>query len=154
MVKVLETSSGFIGAGGEHAVASELIFREFNASIMSVDTGIDVVAVKNGRTYNVQVKTSTLNKSGWYTFDIRMVSLERHSASDVYYIFVLRLDEKNQYVILPSTEIEKSISTGGIYTVKKYDKYRVAFKLSNEQLILGQKSNDITYYLNNWSIIK
>jgi len=34
-----EISSGHVGIAGEHAVASELLFRGYNTSLMSVDIG-------------------------------------------------------------------------------------------------------------------
>ena len=154
MTKASNTSSGFMGTGGEFAVASELLFQGFNASIMSVDTGIDVVAVKNKKTYNVQVKTSTQYNIGLYMFDIRKVSLDKHNFPNVYYIFVLRDDDKNQYVIFPMTEIEKSIKEKYFYFVKSHGKYRVRFKFYKDKLTLGKKNNDISKYLNNWDIIK
>ena len=39
--------AGFIGKGGEHLVCSELLFRGFNASIMSVDVVVDLSAIKD-----------------------------------------------------------------------------------------------------------
>lgn len=40
---------GYIGKGGEHLVCSELLFRGFNASIMSVDVGVDISAIKDNK---------------------------------------------------------------------------------------------------------
>ena len=47
-----------IGKGGEHAVISELLFSGFNAGIMAIDDGIDVVALKKSTLFQFQVKTS------------------------------------------------------------------------------------------------
>lgn len=90
---------GFTGKGGEHLVCSELLFRGFNASIMSVDVGIDIVAVKENQLFGIQVKTSNLNRFDTYVFDIRKVSFERHSNGNVYYIFVLHGEKKNNFLI-------------------------------------------------------
>ena len=70
-------STQYIGKGGEHLVVSELLFKGYNASIMSVDEGMDIVATKEDRLYNIQVKTSTENKFNSYIFDIRISSFER-----------------------------------------------------------------------------
>ena len=64
-------ASGFTGKAGEHLVCSELFFRGFNASIMSVDVGMDIVAVKENQLFGIQVKISNLNSFDTYVFDIR-----------------------------------------------------------------------------------
>lgn len=48
----------FYGKGGEFSVVSELLFRGYNASIMSVDEGIDITASKGDKFFFIQVKTS------------------------------------------------------------------------------------------------
>lgn len=44
---------GYIGKGGEHLVCSELLFRGFNASIMSVDVGVDISAIKDNKFFEL-----------------------------------------------------------------------------------------------------
>ncbi len=143
-----------VGTGGEYAVTSEMLYRGFNASIMSVDTGIDVVAVKDNNTYLVQVKTSKVYDTGYYHYDVRMKSLERFNSGNVFYIFVLRHEDKNDFVILPSIEVEKKIKENAIKTIVKHNKYRVMFKFHDGKLYLGNKKHDVTYFLNNWEILK
>jgi hypothetical protein len=143
-----------MGAAGEYAVTSEMLYRGFNASIMSVDTGIDVVAVKDNKTYLVQVKTSKEYDNGYYHYDVRMKSLERFSSGNIFYIFVLRHENKNDFIILPSVEVEKKIKEKAIKTIEKHNKYRVMFKFYDDKIILGNKSHDVTYFLNNWDILK
>src|ERR1700712_3773853 len=58
----IKIDSSFIGKGGEHLVCSELLFRGYNASIMSVDTGMDITATKDGKLFSIQVKTSNINQ--------------------------------------------------------------------------------------------
>lgn len=41
-----EFSTQYTGRVGEHRVVSELLFRGYNASIMSVDEGLDIVATR------------------------------------------------------------------------------------------------------------
>lgn len=54
------TDKAFLAKGGEYAVASELMFREFNVSIMVVDKGVDLVVEKNNKYFNIQVKTAEM----------------------------------------------------------------------------------------------
>ncbi len=147
-------AGGFTGKGGEHLVCSELIFRGFNASIMSVDVGMDIVAVRDNQLYGIQVKTSNLNKFDTYTFDVRKVSFERHSTSNIYYIFVLHSLTKNSYLILPFHEMEKKMHDGAILEILNGTKYRVSIKFRNEKVYLGNMDHEMGYYLDNWSLIK
>ena len=113
----IKIESGFTGKAGEHLVCSQLLFRGFNASIMSVDVGLDIVATKNDRMYGIQVKTSNLNNYKTYVFDIRKASFKRHEASNIYYIFVSHGDIKDDFLILPVHEIEKLVQQGVILEV-------------------------------------
>ena len=87
---------GFTGKAGEHLVCSRLLFRGFNASIMSVDVGLDIVATKNGRMYGIQVKTSNLNNYKTYVFDIRKASLK--DMKQVIFTIFLSYMEKQKMV--------------------------------------------------------
>lgn len=145
---------GYTGKAGEHLVCSELIFRGFNASIMSVDVGMDIVAVKENRLYGIQVKTSNLNSFNTYVFDVRKVSFERHNTSNVYYIFVLHSMNKNDYLIMPFLEMEKKMHEGAILEILNGKKYRVNIKFRNDKVYLGNMNHEMGYYLNNWNLIK
>lgn len=146
--------SGFTGKGGEYLVCSELLFRGFNASIMSVDVGLDIVATKDNKMFGIQVKTSNLNTFKTYVFDIRKASLERHNTGNIFYIFVLHGDNENNFLILPYFEIEKLVDEKIILEVGHGKRYRVNIKFRNGRVYLGVKDNDMKYFLNNWELIK
>lgn len=146
--------SGYTGKGGEHLVCSELLFRGFNASIMSVDVGMDIVAVKENQVYGIQVKTSNLNRFNTYVFDIRKVSFERHNNGNIFYIFVLRGKVDSKFVILPFYEIDKKVHEKVILEVGHGKRYRVNIKIRDDNVYLGNMNNEINYFLNNWSLIK
>lgn len=144
----------YTGKAGEHLVAAELLFRKFNASIMPVDTGMDIVATRDGRLYNIQVKTSNLNKFQTYVFDIRVSSFERHNSSSSFYIFVLRDADHCDFLIVPFIELQKKIHEGAVRTVNDGARYRVNIKVRDGRVTLGTKEHDETYFLNNWGVIK
>ncbi len=146
--------SGYIGKAGEYLVCSELLFRGFNASIMSVDTGIDIVATRDSRLYGVQVKTARLNKFNTYVFDVRKVSFERHNGGNTFYIFVLYSEKKTNYLILPYFEIEKKVHDKAILEVGHGLRYRVNIKMRNGNVYLGTMDHQMNYFLNNWATIK
>lgn len=145
---------GFTGKGGEYLVCSELLFRGFNASIMSVDVGMDIVAVKENQLFGIQVKTSNLNKFDTYIFDIRRVSFERHSAGNVFYIFVLHGEAQNHFLILPFHEMEKKVHEKAILEVGHGKRYRVTIKFRGEKVYLGNMDHEMGYFLNNWDSLK
>jgi len=55
---------------------------------------------------------------------------------------------------LPALEIEKKINEKAIKTVESYQKYRVMFKFDKEKIYLGNKKHDVSYFLNNWDLLK
>ncbi len=144
--------SQFIGKAGEHLVVSKLLFQEFNANIMSVDEGIDVVATKGDRVYNIQVKTAN-EKHGKYITDISISSYQKHNNSNTFYIFVLRGKEE-KFMILPFNEIQKNIDQKNILVVNRGKRYRVNFRLKGGKIYIGNLDNDATYFENNWESIR
>lgn len=150
----IKIESGYTGKGGEHLVCSELLFRGFNASIMSVDVGMDIIATKDYRLFSIQVKTSNLNKYNVYNFDVRKVSFERHDSGGIYYVFVLRNEKKSDFLIFPYHEMAKQVENGGIIEIMKGSKYRVRVMVRGDKIYLGNQENEVGYYLNRWDIIK
>lgn len=151
--KEIETkSTQYIGKAGEYLVISKLLFKEFNSTIMSVDDGIDIIATKNDKTYNIQVKTAN-EKFGKYVSNINIHSYQKYNSSNTYYIFVLRGKSIN-FLILPFVEVQKNIDQKNILVVSKGKQYRATIILKDEKIFLGKLSNDVTYYNNNWNLIK
>ncbi len=150
----VKIEGGFTGKGGEYLACSELLFRGFNASIMSVDMGMDIVAVKENQLYGIQVKTSNLNRFDTYVFDIRKVSFERHSQGNIFYVFVLYGKQKSDFLILPYYEVEKKIQERALLPIMEGKKYRVTIKFRNDKVYLGNMNHEMNYFLNNWELIK
>ncbi len=150
-----EVEGGYIGKAGEHAVLSELLFRGYNAALMSVDVGVDIMASKNNEVFNIQVKTRNISAAhNAFHFNLRIVSFERHNAGRTFYIFILRENGRLDYLILPLNEIEKSIEEEFIHVVGNGKLYRITIKKREGNICLGRNENDVSYYLNRWDIIK
>lgn len=143
--------SGYTGKGGEHLVCGELLFRGFNASIMSVDVGLDIVAVKDNQLFGIQVKTSNLNRKD-YAFNIRKAAFERHNSGNVFYIFVLHSENKNIFLILPLHKIDELINQEAISEVKTQKLYHIRMNIEDDKVYLGE--HDLSYHINNWGLIK
>ncbi len=150
-----ELEGGYTGKAGEHAVLSELLFRGYNASLMEVDVGIDILATKKNEVFNIQVKTRNISKRHEaFFFNLRIASFERHNAGRTFYIFILRQNKKLDYLILPLHELERCIEEEFIHTVGNGKLYRVTVKRRQSKIYIGRRENDVSYYLNRWDIIK
>jgi len=150
--KILVNSS-FTGKAGEHLVCSELLFRGYNASIMSVDIGMDIAATKDNKLFSIQVKTANLNKYNTYNFDVRKLSFERHQSGNVFYIFVLK-GEVNHFLVLPYYEVERKVSEKAILEINSNKTYRINISIREDKIYLGSQKHEMGYFLNNWDIIK
>ena len=95
----------YAGKAGEYAVMSELLFWNFNPSLMTVDNGIDIVAEKNSTYYHLQVKTANESDGNW-RFTIKTSSFEVHNKGATYYVFVLRHKQSNLFAVIPSSHID------------------------------------------------
>jgi hypothetical protein len=111
--------TAFLGKAGEYAVMSELLFWGFNPSIMTVDDGIDIVASKSSKFYHIQVKTATQQKDGKYLFTISRSSFAKYNAYNVFYVFVLRKNMENKFIIIPNIQIRIYVDQGIISGVQK-----------------------------------
>ena len=139
-----------IGAAGEFRVMSELLLRGYNADRITIDSGIDVRATKDGKVYEIQVKTVTETKAGnKFIITIRKEAFEKVSGPNVYYVFVLR-NRRNgiMYVIIHNTEMKKKIQDGSI-TINKAG-YQVPFSIKSGSLFL--RKNNVDGFLNNWDL--
>ena len=150
----INIESGYTGKGGEHLVCSELLFRGFNASIMSVDVGMDIIATRDNQLFSIQVKTANINRFEQYVYDVRKVSFERHNSGNIYYVFVLHGEKKNNFLVVPLLEMEKKVHEKAILEVGHGKRYRVNIKFRDDTIYLGTKAHDMNYYLNNWALIK
>ena len=108
-------NSLYVGSAGEMAVCSELLFRGYNVSLMLVDEGVDVVAIRQERTYYIQVKTVTLKSTG-FSVKINEKSFTKYCNNNCYYIVVIRTATKkgipvNQYLVMTADDIKTWMNT-------------------------------------------
>lgn len=99
----------YIGAAGEMAVISELLFRGYNANRMIVDEGVDVVAVKDDLYYYVQVKTTSINEQG------RMLHQEKYRDCFMLMFYLVGINICDLLSLLPSSIISKNACTYIVY---------------------------------------
>ena len=148
-----------IGKAGEYAVVSELLFRGYNATPMTVDDGVDIAAsiASKGKFFFVQVKTTSCMKDSFET-KIDKDSYARYNMANMYYIIVIRFIKDglpiNQYLIFNSYDIEKMVSRDLIGN--NQNTYTMKFKMWNGGIYIVRqgRDDDVTFHLNNWKWIK
>ena len=142
------TDSNFIGKAGEMAVCSELMFREYYAATMPLDDGIDIVAMKDGKTFYVQVKTTQITKEGNFSIKIPTASYERYNRNDCFYVFVIR-GEKNTFIVTTAHDIWRWIKLG---SSKNDRNITITFtQLAGQIQVNGE---DISQLINAFDILK
>lgn len=143
-----QTGKAFTGKAGEYAVMSELLFWEFNASVMAVDDGIDVVASKDNKYFHVQVKTATEQDGGRFAFTIKYNSFKEHDSATMFYVFVLRRGLRNEYIIIPSSYLRTLIS-GGRITPNTILSVTIVADVNGRKYVLNG-STDVSPYFGNF----
>ena len=145
-----DVGTNFIGKAGEHGAMSELLFWGYNASLMSVDEGIDIVASKAGHYFHIQVKSSAETQGGRFAYKIKSAIFTKHHALNTFYFFIMRRERGFDFAILPSTHLQHLIGLGVIsgkgdysITITSDDRRRV-YRLNN--------TDDISLYVNNIAI--
>lgn len=141
----------FWGEAAELHVLAELLYRKFQAANIPVDVGLDILAIKNNKTYYFQVKHKDLNNN--QAIKITKSSFEKTGSGEVYYIFVLLTEEKRDFLIIPYHIIndwirEKIIedTNDGYLIYIKHDK--------NEKEHYLLKDKVLDRFINNWEIIR
>jgi len=150
----------FYGSAAEYLVVAELIFRGFNAQILPVDTGLDVIATREKEPFFVQVKHSEYgspDKSNLIKLTIS--SLMRHQSSKVYYIIVLSRREPSHrdFLILPFLKLNELESTGVLQRKDKAKQisFRVIHTKKDDAYINKESGRtDVSRYLNAWDVIR
>lgn len=150
-VSAPQPSRNFLGKAGEYAVMSELLFWEFNVSSMIVDDGIDLVASKDNKFFHIQVKTSSCPKDSIWRFTISKASFMRYNSGNVFYVFVLRKAEGNDFIIIPSQQISYMIHSSIISDTQTLS-INISYHEKKKEYLLNGKI-DVTPYRGNFGAI-
>jgi len=149
-----QVSNLYTGKAGEYGLLSELLFRGYNASIMTVDEGIDVVASKENKYFHIQVKTANCNKYGKFQFTIQEKSYKSNNASTTFYALITRRHLlgawRNDYIVFQSGDIARLIAENIVTRGKQYS---FLIRYEGDRCLLNNGKN-ITYHLNNFEPLK
>lgn len=143
--------TGYIGKAGEMAVMAELLFRNFNVAMMTVDKGIDIVAANEmGKYFHIQVKT-TGGKDGVYAFSIKRKAFDASNAGNTFYIFVMRTPSKSDFLILPNAILASYIALDVVRGADTLS-LRVAYDSKTRKYTLNTRV-DISVHVNKFAQI-
>lgn len=148
-----DVSTNFSGKAGEYAVASEFLFRGYNVSMMAVDEGIDLITEKDGTFKYVQVKTSvSYEPTDAFAFKIPEKQFKNNSASDPFYVFVMRDTKQTAYAVIPSWllkhwRLQKKIAGNDLSINITRDPKCTSYKLNNEDINAYISAFDINQQL-------
>jgi Holliday junction resolvase-like predicted endonuclease len=146
--------TAFTGKAGEHSVLSELLFFGFNASLMTIDDGIDIVASKDSNYFHIQVKTSNATSAGKFRFTIKQKSFNAKDSATTYYILVHRSLENHKYIcdhlVIPSSEIRRLIDKA---VIKNADSISLTIEKNKSGKFLLNNIEDLSWSLNRYDTI-
>lgn len=149
-----KVTTGYTGKAGEYGLLSELLFRGYNASIMTVDDGIDVVASRDNKYFHIQVKTANSNPQGKFQFTISAKSYKLYDASTTFYVLItrrfIRSSWRSDYIVFQSSDVAKFIATG---VIKDGKQYSLVVRYEGDNCLLN-RNKDVTYHLNNFEPMK
>lgn len=146
-----DVSTNFTGKAGEHAVMSELLFWGYNASLMTVDEGIDIVASKDNKYFHVQVKASTEKSSGVFGFQVKRKAFERNHSAQTYYVFVMRKNLSCYFAVLPDSHLEGLRMTN---IIGGQNDLSITITADEKSKQFSLNGSDITLWVNNFGVIR
>lgn len=150
-----KVTSQFTGKAGEFSVMSELLFFGFNASAMTVDDGIDIVASKDDSYFHIQVKTANASAQNKFQFKVTKRAFGSKDASGTFYVLVMRVNENSrnicEHLIIPSSEIRRLVEKGVIRDGESMS-ISVDRERGNRFVINGLE--DVSWSLNRYDTIR
>lgn len=106
-IKDFEYKGEFFGVAAENLVVSELLYRGYEAYLINVDLGLDVMAQKNGKTFYFQVKNISFDNSNSRSIPITYSSYIRNKSNNVYYFLIMQTGFKRDFIIIPQLKFQE-----------------------------------------------
>ena len=150
-----KVSSQFTGKAGEFSVMSELLFFGFNASAMTVDDGIDIVASKDDSYFHIQVKTSNTSAQNKYQFKITKRAFGSKDSSGTFYVLVMRVNEDSrnicEHLVIPSSEIRRLVDKA---VIRDGESMSISVDRQRGSKFVINGLEDVSWSLNRYDTIK
>lgn len=143
-IKEFAYKGEFYGVAAENLVVSELLYRGYEAYLINVDLGLDVMAQKDGKTFFFQVKNISFDNSNTRTITITKSSYIRNKSNNVYYFLIMQTKFIRDYIIIPQLKFQEFEEKGlikpaneenlGLTFKKNNNSYSINFKEIEESL--------------------
>jgi hypothetical protein len=148
----------FWGRAGETYIVAELMYRGYNASLLPVDLGVDVIAIKDSKTFYFQVKNISFDKVSSRTIPITTSSFSKNQSSNMFYVFVLQRGQRKDVLFLPYQKMHELISKKLILFVSESKDFSLCIAINGNIINIclptdRTKSEDVSNYLNDWDVI-
>lgn len=148
----------YMGKAAEMFVISELLYQDFNANLALIDTGVDVIATKNDKTFYFQVKNVSFKNTNVRTIPITTSSFINNQKGNMYYTFVLQEADKKRVLIVPYHNIHQYIQREVIQFDEQKRQFNITISIANETVKInsatdGQQDEDVKHMIYDWKVI-
>lgn len=141
----------WLGRAAEYLVLAELLYQGYNATRMTMDTGIDIFAVKDDKAFYIQVKSTSYNTVK-REVKLSVDSFSKNNGGNYFYVFVITdsIRQTRDILVLPSNRIEEILQTS-IQNIAKID---IRLKIKKEEGRIFINNYDASFWKNRWEMIK
>lgn len=148
----------FWGRATELYIVAELMYRGFNSSLLPVDLGVDVVAIKDNRTFYFQVKNISYDKVASRTISITTSSFSKNQSGNMFYVFVLQHGQEKNVLILPYPKMYELIKKKIILFNEESKDFSICISFKNSVVNIHlpsdrSKHEDVSGYLDDWDVV-
>ena len=148
----------YIGKAGEMYIVSELLYRDFNANLALIDTGVDVIATKNDKTFYFQVKNVSFKNTNIRTIPITKSSFINNQRGNMYYMFVLQEEDRKRVLIVPYQNIHQYIQQEIIQFDEQKRQFNITISIANDTVkinsaLSSQQAAEVKHMIEDWKII-
>lgn len=148
----------YIGKAGEMYIISELLYQDYNANLALVDTGVDVIATKNDKTFYFQVKNVSFKNTNIRTVPITKSSFINNQRGNMYYMFVLQTENEKKVLIVPYQNIHQYIQKEIIQFDEQKRQFNITISIADNTFKIHSASNtqrdeDVKHMVEDWKVI-
>lgn len=148
----------FIGKAGEMYVISELLYRDYNANLALIDTGIDVIATKNDKTFYFQVKNVSFKNTNIRTISVTKSSFINNQRGNMFYMFVLQEESKKRVLVIPYQNIHQYIQKEIIQFDEQKRQFNISISIADNTVKIksasdSQADEEVKHMVEDWKII-
>lgn len=148
----------YMGKAGEMYVISELLYRDFNANLALIDSGVDVIATKNDKTFYFQVKNVSFKNTNIRTIPITKSSFINNQKGNMYYMFVLQQESGKKVLIMPYQNIHQFIQKEILQFDEQKRQFNISISIADGTVKIKSASEEhpdenVKHMVEDWKVI-